>query len=95
MLKSHYAPSAKLRLNVKELREGEALMAFGKPISGAIHTENLSENENLEEAAANLFRMLRLLDAGNPKSIAVMEIPQQGLGIAINDRLQRAAVPRD
>lgn len=95
MLASHYAPNAKLRLNTTEIREGEALLAFGKEVVGASYIENLSENENLEEAAANLFRMLRLLDAKNPTSIAVMEIPQRGLGIAINDRLQRAAAPRD
>ncbi len=95
MLKSHYAPNAKLRLNAKELRIGEVLLAFGRPMADASHIENLSEKENLEEAAANLFRMLRTLDAKNPDSIAVMEIPQSGLGIAINDRLQRAAAPRD
>lgn len=95
MLASHYAPNAKLRLNATELREGEALLAFGRPMADASHIENLSEKENLEEAAANLFRMLRTLDAKNPDSIAVMEIPQSGLGIAINDRLQRAAAPRD
>ncbi len=95
MLKSHYAPDAKLRLNATELREGEALLAFGKPLIGAIYTENLSATENLEEAAANLFKMLRALDAKKPKSIAVMEIPNIGIGIAINDRLQRAAAPRE
>jgi L-threonylcarbamoyladenylate synthase len=94
MLKSHYAPNARLRLNAREVREGEALLAFGRPIPGAVITENLSETENLEEAAANLFRMLRLLDTKNPASIAVMPVPEKGLGIAINDRLQRAAAPR-
>lgn len=94
MLKSHYAPDAKLRLNAREVREGEALLAFGKPISGAALTENLSEAGNLEEAAANLFRMLRLLDAKKPASIAVMPVPETGMGIAINDRLGRAAAPR-
>lgn len=91
MLKSHYAPDSKLRLNAQEVREGEALLAFGKPLSGADIVENLSEGEDLEEAAANLFCMLRALDAKKPLSIAVMPIPEVGLGIAINDRLRRAA----
>lgn len=95
MLKSHYAPSAKLRMDAESIEEGEALLAFGKPLSNAHLIENLSPTENLEEAAANLFRMLRLLDAKTPKTIAVMKIPNHGLGIAINDRLQRAAAPRD
>ncbi len=109
MLKSHYAPNANLRMNADSIEDGEALLAFGKPFSFPSTTgtrrniyvagegniiENLSESENLEEAAANLFRMLRLLDAKNPKAIAVMKIPDRGLGIAINDRLQRAAAPK-
>ncbi len=95
MLKSHYAPNASLRLDADKVEEGEALLAFGKPLSGVGIIENLSESENMEEAAANLFRMLRLLDAVKPKAIAVMKIPNHGLGIAINDRLQRAAAPRE
>ncbi len=94
MLKSHYAPNARLRLNATELMAGEALLAFGKPLAGTDMVENLSPNENLEEAAANLFRMLRVLDAKNPPAIAVMNIPETGLGIAINDRLRRAGAPR-
>jgi L-threonylcarbamoyladenylate synthase len=95
MMKSHYAPNAKLRMNAESIEEGEALLAFGKPLFGAAIIENLSKTGNLEEAAANLFRMLRSLDSKKPKTIAVMKIPNHGLGIAINDRLQRAAAPRD
>ncbi len=95
MLASHYAPNAKIRLDAKEIRVGEVLLAFGKMIPGAEYSQNLSDGENLEEAAANLFRMLRILDANNPAVIAVMPIPDYGLGIAINDRLRRAAAPRD
>jgi len=94
MLKSHYAPKANMRLNAAGIKDGEMLLAFGKPLAGAKLTQNLSESGNLEEAAANLFRMLRLLDAQNPETIAVMEIPNKGLGIAINDRLTRAAAPK-
>ena len=95
MMKNHYSPNSTLRINAEAVEEGEALLAFGKPLVGASTMENLSESENLEEAAANLFRMLRLLDAKNPKAIAVMKIPNHGLGIAINDRLQRAAAPKE
>ena len=90
-LASHYAPNAKIHLNAISAAPGEALLAFG-PATGA--TRNLSEVGDLQEAAANLFAMLRELDAMNPRAIAVMPIPDHGLGEAINDRLKRAAAPR-
>mgnify|MGYP001811878315 CR=1 FL=1 len=92
MLASHYAPSAGLRINATDPRHGEALLAFGSEVpahDGAML--NLSPAGNLEEAAANLFAMLHALDAQHPAGIAVMTIPQTGLGLAINDRLKRAA----
>ncbi len=96
MLASHYAPKAALRLDVTEARDGEALLAFGpKPppgAEGAKAVRNLSEAGDLAEAAANLFAALRDLD-GRSAAIAVMPIPEQGLGEAINDRLRRAAAP--
>ncbi len=95
MLKSHYAPDAMLRLNAADVAAGEALLAFGPdlpPHDGP--TENLSPSGNLLEAAANLFAMLRRLDASGVGTIAAMPIPQTGIGEAINDRLQRAAAPR-
>jgi L-threonylcarbamoyladenylate synthase len=93
-LKSHYAPSARLRLNATTVRPGEALLAFGSqtPI-GATSTLNLSPSGDLSEAATNLFAMLRKLDS-KADAIAVMPIPETGLGEAINDRLRRAAAPR-
>lgn len=94
MLASHYAPSLPVRLNAVSVAPNEALLAFGVPLAGAAATQNLSEGENLEEAAHNLFAMMRLLDAPHYASIAVMPIPQLGIGIAINDRLARAAAPR-
>jgi L-threonylcarbamoyladenylate synthase len=90
-LASHYAPNAKIHLNAVAAGPGEVLLAFG-PATGA--TRNLSRSGDLEEAAANLFAMLRELDAMNPRAIAVMPIPHHGLGEAINDRLKRAAAPR-
>ncbi len=90
MLSRHYAPSRPLRLNAERAREGEALLAFG-PAAEA--TLNLSPTGDLKEAAANLFAMLRKLDAQEFEAIAVMPIPESGLGTAINDRLRRAATP--
>lgn len=91
MLQSHYAPQKPLRLNAHTVSDDEALLAFGVPLPGAMQTAQLSASRNLEEAAANLFRMLRELDATPARAIAAMPIPMQGLGEAINDRLQRAA----
>lgn len=93
-LESHYAPHIPVRLNAHSVESGEALLAFGKPLEGAAATLNLSESENLVEAAANLFAMMRRLDDKRFKDIAVMPVPVEGLGRAINDRLQRAAAPR-
>jgi L-threonylcarbamoyladenylate synthase len=98
-LASHYAPRARLRLNAQSVGNGEALLAFGRaPIAGAdaaLTTLNLSNRGDLIEAAANLFSHLRALDASGAAAIAVMPVPNDGLGEAINDRLARAAAPRD
>ena len=94
MLPSHYAPKARLRLNASEAEPGEALLAFGAaPASDAL-TLNLSPRGDLIEAATNLFSHLRALDASGAKTVAVMRVPRKGLGEAINDRLARAAAPR-
>ncbi len=95
-MRSHYAPRTRLRLNAMDVRTGEALLAFGPHIpAGARVTRNLSERGDLAEAAANLFAMLRQLDAAGATAIAAMPIPDHGLGEAINDRLRRAAAPRE
>lgn len=92
-LESHYAPRAAIRLNAVDVREGEALLGFGADApEGAA---NLSRSGDTVEAAANLYRLLRELDAKGADTIAVMPVPQEGLGEAINDRLQRAAAPRN
>ena len=94
-LASHYAPKARLRLNATDARAGEALLAFGAVVPAcAGQIINLSAAGNLIEAAANLFASLRALDDGGVSAIAVMPIPDEGLGEAINDRLRRAAAPR-
>ncbi len=93
-LLSHYAPERPVRLNALGTARGEALLAFGPHTPAAEIMLNLSENGDLNEAAANLFAMLRLLDRPDVSGIAVMPIPPVGLGIAINDRLTRAAAAR-
>jgi L-threonylcarbamoyladenylate synthase len=94
-LASHYAPTLPLRLGATTALPGEALLAFGREApAGFAEMLNLSENEDLAEAAANLFALLRRLDRPQFAGIAVMSIPERGLGRAINDRLRRAAAPR-
>ncbi|MGE5547905.1 MAG: L-threonylcarbamoyladenylate synthase [Solirubrobacterales bacterium] len=92
MLESHYAPGLPVRLGACSPRPGEALLAFGPAPADA--TLNLSAAGDLAEAAANLFAMLRALDRPGFTGIAVMPIPDHDLGLAINDRLRRAAAPR-
>jgi L-threonylcarbamoyladenylate synthase len=94
-LASHYAPLLPLRMNATEAQPGEALLAFGpEPPPGFVEVLFLSPTGDLTEAAANLFAMLRRLDRAPFTGIAVMPIPESGLGRAINDRLRRAAAPR-
>jgi L-threonylcarbamoyladenylate synthase len=99
MLASHYAPGASVRLNAARVASGEALLAFGRHRAegwrDAVAMRNLSETGDLREAATNLFAFMQALDRGGGATIAVEPIPAQGLGEAINDRLTRAAAPRD
>jgi L-threonylcarbamoyladenylate synthase len=102
-LLKHYAPNIPVRLNAVDVEPGEALLAFGSlkfmGVRGggfakdlpAPQWRNLSDEGDLYQAAANLFRMMRELDKPEHSRIAVMNIPDQGIGIAINDRLKRAA----
>ena len=96
LLVSHYAPRLPVRLDATEVAADEALLAFGPPLPGAAATYQLSAVGDLTEAAARLFTGLLALDeiGGKLRGIAVMPIPLDGLGEAINDRLQRAAAPR-
>jgi L-threonylcarbamoyladenylate synthase len=98
MLASHYAPACPVRLDAHDVWANEALLAFGPPLAGAGATFNLSESSNVTEAATRLFLGLRWLDSEAAQRdltrIAVMPVPDTGLGLAINDRLRRAAAPR-
>jgi L-threonylcarbamoyladenylate synthase len=97
MLASHYAPRARLRLDVSAPAPGEAWLGFGRDpaeAASAMPASSLSPRGDIIEAAANLFGALRALDQAGAKVIAVAPIPADGLGEAIRDRLQRAAAPR-
>lgn len=91
MLSSHYAPNSQIRLNVTELERDEVLLGFGDIDKASF---NLSPTGDLTEAAANLFKMLHDIDKSSSGKIAISPIPDKGLGLAINDRLKRAAAPR-
>ncbi len=93
-LASHYAPKTPLRLNAHAPKRGEAWLGFGPggPEEDGVSVINLSERGDLVEAAARLFAALRTLDASGAEAIAVAPVPETGLGLAINDRLRRAAV---
>ena len=98
MLAAHYAPRTPIKLKADHVGAGEALLAFGPKSVAGVESRtivmNLSPKGDLAEAAANLFGYLRTLDSKGAKAIAVMPIPPHGLGEAINDRLQRAALGR-
>ena len=97
LLSSHYAPKVSLRMNATAAKKSEAYLAFGEQIAPNAYMLNLSKKADLNEAAHNLFAMLTKLDlycSKNGLTIAVAPIPNQQIGIAINDRISRAAAPK-
>jgi L-threonylcarbamoyladenylate synthase len=98
LLESHYAPFAPMRMNMSQFADDDAILAFGDtilpdfPVGRSV--VNLSPAANLRQAASRLFSAIRELDALQPTTIAVVPIPGDGLGEAINDRLSRACAPR-
>ncbi len=95
-LASHYAPKAELRLGAASASADEAALDFGDSLRGGTKARlDLSPSGDLIEAASHLFSYLRALDAAGVARIAVAPVPEHGLGAAINDRLRRAAAPRN
>ena len=94
-LASHYAPLARVRLNATTKQQDEVFIGFGSVPDGVTADFNLSESGDIQEAAAHLFALLHEADKRALNSIAFAPIPMSGLGLAINDRLSRAAAPRD
>ena len=85
----HYAPEHRFRINVEEPEDGEFYIGFGYSQRADL---NLSVTADLHEAAANLFAYMRLADnMAGEKGIAIAPIPEEGLGLAINDRIRRAS----
>ena len=91
MLKRHYSPGIPMKLNQKRAKKNEAFIVFGKKYKRGKNIFNLSYKSNLNEAAKNLYKTLRIIKNKNYKMICVCSIPQNGIGLAINDRLNRAA----
>ena len=90
-LKFHYSPGIPIRLNAKYAKKHEAFIQFSGNVKNKDNYFSLSKNGNMQEAARNLFTILRLIKKRGYISIAVSKIPNQGLGLAINDRLKKAS----
>ena len=91
MLKKHYSPGIPMKLNQKKAKKNEAFIVFGKKYKKGQNIFNLSYRSNLNEAAKNLYKILRIIKNKKYKMICVCSIPKSGIGLAINDRLNRAA----
>ena len=91
MLSKHYSPGIPIKLNQKKAKNNEAFIVFGKKYKKGKNIYNLSYKSNLNEAAKNLYKILRIIKNKKYKMICVCSIPQTGIGLAINDRLNRAA----
>ena len=87
----HYSPAIPMRLNVKKPKKNEAFILIKKRKLFGMNFYYLSKNQNLREAAKNLYKTLRAIKKKKFKSIAVEKIPNKGFGEAINDRLVRAS----
>jgi len=90
-LKLHYYPGIPVLINRTHPKKNGAFITFGKKFKGRKNNFNLSKNNNLKEAANNLYKIMRNIRKKNYKSIAVCKIPNFGIGLAINDRLRKAS----
>ena len=89
--KLHYSPGIPVKLNRKNAKKNQALIGFGKKFKVGKNYFNLSKKGNLKEAANNLYKTMREVKKKKFKSIAVIKIPNKGIGYAINDRLKKAS----
>ena len=90
-LKLHYYPGIPILMNKMYPQKNGAFITFGKKFKVDKHHFNLSKNNNLNEAANNLYKIMRKIKKKNYKSISVCKIPNLGIGRAINDRLKKAS----
>ena len=91
MLKKHYSPGIPMKLNQRNCKNNQAFIVFGKKYKKGKNIFNLSKKSNLNEAARNLYKTLRIIKKKNYKMIYVTKIPFKGIGFAINDRLKKAS----
>jgi len=89
--KLHYSPGIPVKLNRKNAKKNQALIGFGKKFKVGRNYFNLSKKGSLKEAANNLYKTMREVKKKKFKSIAVIKIPNKGIGYAINDRLKKAS----
>ena len=94
MTKKHYSPGIPIELNSKKMDDKAACIVFGKRYNNQKNIFNLSKKGNLEEAARNLYKTLRKIKKKGFKKIFVAKIPSLGVGLAINDRLNRVWLPK-
>ena len=90
-LKKHYSPGIPIYINKKKCPDKYAFITFGKKYPVTRNSFNLSKKSNLSEAAKNLYKFFRNIKKKGYKKIYVTKIPNEGVGIAINDRLKRAS----
>ena len=91
MLKKHYSPGIPVLLGKKPKNLGDAYIIYGKKNPKRPNYFNLSQKADLKEAAANLYKTMRIIKKKGFKRIFVSKIPNKGAGIAINDRLKKAS----
>jgi len=91
LMKKHYSPGIPMKLNQKKIIKNHAFITFGKKYPQSKNVFNLSKKSNLKDAARNLYSILRKIKKMNFRRIYVIKIPNKGIGVAINDRLKRAA----
>jgi len=91
MLKKHYSPGIPVLINQSKFNNKNAIIYLGKKFKNKNNYFSLSKNSNLNEAASNLYKTFRLIKKRGFKKIQISKIPSKGPGIAINDRIKRAA----
>ena len=90
-LRLHYSPGIPVEMDTESIKKQQALIGFGKKFKVGKNYFNISKKGNLKEAANNLYNTMREIKKKKFKSIAVIKIPNKGIGYAINDRLKKAS----
>ena len=91
MMKKHYSPGIPVLINQKKYDGKSAFIYLGNKYKNKKNFYSLSRNQDLNEAASNLYKIFRLIKIKGYKKIQISKIPELGSGVAINDRIQRAS----